>query len=668
MKNCLRKLVLFTTFLLLIVSCSKDENSSDVPSETIKIEDDLKINFADLTVVTIDGEAKVDARGNFSANTTNTVAKNLPLLFIKDNEIMFGYYSKTGLNNSISTTDLLLFYFTLHPEIALQGFQNSELLDKIKQNSNYDELTSLIKASLDANLSPFKNASFVSLLNKTGFTIGVAKRQAKLSKISKSQSFDFRYTYSRDGTIVWNNKFPLFATVGMEVVDVSTGVSVSGPKMFDNRGLVLSPGSGLEWLWDRYVGVKFEKSGTFKLPKEGKYEIRFTNGVDNFGTKVLEQEVDFNNRFNIGISVLSIAFPIGITEILEDNKCRDATVDLIKNMRLSTTTLVITDKSAMAEFIINLYNDLFFVATDCLESKPKKNFAQHINFIAKKLNAANELGTLYLLLKDYLFSDIKGKETRYFYDGVSFGELQLTNTTGLQYITPTGTEFSGQAKSEHPYTASVNETAFKYSINRDNILTTSITSDTSKEYAIGLPFEVNKTNSGDATLKGNKIIPTSIEGQLAATFVMGTQESKFEIKPAFKNSGLSSEFVNLKEMVDLTSFYNEKVVGSWKVENKDYPGTYSVAELYAGGTGKYISQNGVLFTNGGYAITWRITKKDNKYYLFEDGFNHPGFNQFRKIGTNLPNESLTYPLTFFKTYGDLGDGKGTVEALLYTKL
>jgi hypothetical protein len=585
-------LIIVVVFALVLFSCSKDDDGSDFPTETIKIEDDLKINFADLTVVTIDGEAKVDAGGNFNANTTNTVAKNLPLLFIKDNEIMFGYYSKTGLNNSISVNDILLFYFTLHPEIALQGFQNTELLDKIKQNSNYGELASLVKNSLDADASPFKNASFVRLLNKTGFIIGVAKRQAKLSKISKTQSFDFSYSYSRDGTIVWDNKFPLFATVGMEVVDASTGASVSGPQIFDNRGLILSSGSILEWLWDRHVAEKFEKSRTFKLPKEGKYEIRFTNGVDNFGTKELEGKVDLNNRYNIGISLLSIAIPLGIKDILGENNCRDATVDLIKNMRLSTTTLVITDKSAMAEFIINLYNDLFFVATNCVKSTATKKWATYVNFIAGKLNAADEAGTLYLLLKDYLWSDITGKETRYYYDGISFGELQLTNTTGLQYITPTGTEFSGQAKTEHTFSASVNETTFKYSINRENVLKTLITSDASKEYAINLPFDVNKTNTGDATLKGDKNISTNIEGKLAATFVLGTQESKFEIKPAFKNSGLTTEVVNLKEKI----CNSNTILGNYVVE------MYNTCYPNPDGTPSYMNKNTLTLYEGGKCI------------------------------------------------------------------
>lgn len=568
-------LVVFFSFALFF-SCSKDDGRSDFPTETITIEDDLKINFADLKAVTIEGEAKVDAGGNFNTNTTNTLAKNLPLLFIKDKEVMFGYYSKTGLNNSISSTDILLFFFTIHPEIALQGFTNSELLDKIKQNSNYDELTSLIKTSLNANSAPLKNASFVNLLNMTGQTIGVAKRQAKIRNISKTQADAFRYTYSRDGTIVWDKKFPLFATVGMEVVDVATGVSVSGPQLFDSKGIVLSPGSAIVWLWDYFNLAKNPSTGTFKLPKEGKYEIRFTNGVDNFGTTELEKEVDFNNRFSIGISLLSTAIPIGIEDFLGANDCKTALSDVIKNMKLTGINFVATDKIAMAMFVKELSENIFTAAIKCLKP-PEESYLKYLNAITNEFKLIEETSTLYLLLRDYAFSDIKGKETRYFYDGISFGELQLTNTTGLKYITPSGTEFSGQAKSEHTFTASINETTFKYSINWSALQSTVTVDPASKEYAIGLPFDVTKINAGDATLQGNKIISTSIEGQLAATFVMGTKESKFEIKPAFKNSGLSSEFVNLKQTCDLST-----ILGTWTVEmyNTCYPNPDGSPALY----------------------------------------------------------------------------------------
>ncbi|TRX27749.1 hypothetical protein FNW25_05675 [Flavobacterium franklandianum] len=631
--------IILVLLSVVLFSCSKEDDGSNFPTETIKIEDDLKINFADLTVVTINGEAKVDVVGNFSANTTNTVGKNLPLLFIKDNEIMFGYYSKTGLNNSISTTDLLLFYFTLHPEIALQGFTNSELLDKIKQNSNYEELTSILKAALNANTAPLKNASFVNLLNKTGQTIGVAKRQAKLRKLSKTQSFDFRYTYSRDGNIVWDKKFPLFATVGMEVVDAATGVSVSGPQLFDSSGLVLSPNSAVVWLWDNLNLARNPSIGTFKLPKDGKYEIRFTNGVDNFGTVALEEKVDFNNRFSIGITLLSIAIPIGIKDFLGATECKTALSEVIKNMKLTGITFVATDQISMAKFVTNLTENIFAVSVECVKP-PQKAYLKLLYAAVNYLNKVEETSTLYLLLRDYLFSDIKGKETRNFYDGVSFGELQLTNTTWLQYLTPTGTEFSGLPKSEHTFTASVNETTYKYSINRSALQSTLTIDPASKEYAIDLPFEVTKTNSGDATLKGNTNILTSFEGKLASTFVMGTQETKFEIKPAFKNSGLSSEFVNLKQQIDSIAIYAASVEGKWKVESSHQGGAVYYIQH------KILAQNGdvLIITNspvGGVSETfsppiyqerWSVVKNSSGFHLAINGTVYPYV--------------LTYPVTF----------------------
>lgn len=586
--------IILALLSVVLFSCSKDDNGSDLPTETIKIEDDLKINFADLTAVTIQGEAKVDEGGNFSANTANTVAENLPVLFLKDNEIMFGYYSKTGLNNSIAINDILLFYFTLHPEIVLQGFQNAELLDKIKQNSNYDELTSLIKTSLNANTAPLKNASFVNLLNKTGQTIGVAKRQAKIRQISKTQSFDFRYRYTRDGTIEWDKKFPLYATVGMEVVDTSTGLSVSGPQIFDNSTIALSLNSWFEYVYNYLTTDKSENTGTYKLPKEGKYEIRFTNGVDNFGTKALEKKVDLINRYNIGVQILSLAMPIGTKKWLTENDCRDATIDLFTNMILSPVTLVITDNTAVGKFTKDLAQDAYDVAVKCIPSVEKKYLDYLKATLSKYFNIIEETSTLYLSLRDYAFSDIKGKETRNFYDGVSFGELQLTNTTGLQYLTPTGTEFSGLAKSEHTYTASVNETTFKYSINRG--LQSTITVDpASKEYAIGLPFEVTKTNAGDGTLKGNKTVSTAIDGKLAATFVMGTKETKFEIKPGFKNSGLVSEIVNLKLAQDSIAIYKAHLAGNWK------------ADIYEVNSNNLYYTDYVTINNSGYWVYQNVT-------------------------------------------------------------
>lgn len=120
--------------------------------------------------------------------------------------------------------------------------------------------------------------------------------------------------------------------------------------------------------------------------------------------------------------------------------------------------------------------------------------------------------------------------------------------------------------------------------------------------------------------------------------------------------------------MDSTALYTAGVVGNWSVTNAQYPNIPSKdLELYSGGSGKFIGEGGQPYSNGGYAIKWSITKSNNKYYLYEDGFWHPGYNNFREIDNDLPNVNLSYPVTFFKTYNKYVDGKGPVEALTYIK-
>lgn len=111
---------------------------------------------------------------------------------------------------------------------------------------------------------------------------------------------------------------------------------------------------------------------------------------------------------------------------------------------------------------------------------------------------------------------------------------------------------------------------------------------------------------------------------------------------------------------DSTEIYKAAAIGSWTVSAAAYPNDppYNL-ELYAGNAGNYIGQGGQPFPNGGYIVTWTISKVDNKYYLYEYGFWHPAFN-------GLPRDNLTFPITYFKTYSD--GGNGLVETQTYTKM
>jgi hypothetical protein len=148
-------------------------------------------------------------------------------------------------------------------------------------------------------------------------------------------------------------------------------------------------------------------------------------------------------------------------------------------------------------------------------------------------------------------------------------------------------------------------------------------------------------------------------------------DKKYYVRAYATNSsgttyGNEVNFTTVATAVDSTEIYEAAVVGNWTVTNAEYPNNPARdLEIYSGGYGKYVGEGGQPFPNGGYSITWWIEKKNNKYYLFESGFWHPGYNQFRRIGNNMPLESLSYPITMFKTYGDLGSG--LIEQLTYIK-
>lgn len=641
----MKKKFLQFAILLLIFGCSKEENSNGSSEEpdtnSTKIDGVSNINYDDLTVVSFENEVEVNQDGGFQLDIKQSIAEELPLLFVRNGEVLYGYYNKTGPNQTVSIDDILLFYLTLYPDIVQQGLQNSALLDKIKADSNYNELTSLVKASLNTNTSPFTNDAFVSLLTSSGLDIAMETRGYKQSGNNKLGNDDFKFTYSRDGTIIWDKQFPLYATVGMEILDTSTGKSVSGPQIFDKKGLLLSPGSWVEWVYDYLITEESENYGTFKLPKEGKYDIKFTNGVDNFGTEALESKVDLINRFNIGVNVLSFVMPVGIKKWLGENECRDALIDIFKNLKLVPTKLIITDKIALDKFMKDVAKDVYVASVKCIPNGHKKYLA-YIESVTKYFNLVEQTSNLYLLLKDYLATDIRGWETRYYYDGISFGELELTNTSGLEFITPTGTEFTGSLGSQNTFSSNITETTYLYSI--DNGLTKSImTSEESKEFAYKLPFDVNKTNSGDATLKVNNNNSTNIEGNLAITFVMGEQESEFEIKPTFKNSKIETEKITLKQ-IDLS--------GIWNIQfsNSTCNGSGSI-QFNNNGTITFINQSGLNedVTSSTYSLN------DNTLII----------NHVREYGLceatpgSAENVNITESITIEVVYNNLNNFSGT---------
>ena len=644
----LKKLFFPVITCLVIFTCSKKDEANEIIEELekIEIEDNIDIKFEDLTVVTIDGESEVDENGGFAANTATTTSEELPILFTKDGEVMFGYYSKTGANSTISIDDILLFYFTVHPEVAMQGYTNSLLLGKIKSNTNYTELKSLITTSLESNISPFKNTSFVELLNDSGYNIVMDSRGYKQSK-TKGNGFPFQYTHTREGKVSWSKEFPIFATVGMQITD-NEGYA-STPFLFEQKGLVASPVSLLTWAYNYLISNTKNEIKTFQLPKDGEYTITFTNGNGENVNTELSKKVASENMFNVGVYAICLAMPIGMKSTLKDNECRLALINLFGNLAKEVVEVSLTSEFELIKLLDGLHNDIYDVVQPCIPDA-KFNYLDKIRVFTKYFDLAEDTSEFIFLLRDALLSDISGEETRYFYNGISYGELDLTNISGSNNGVPTSqTEFVGEPESEHLFKGYLTEKIYKYEIERD--LKSKITPLTIEGNPVNnFPFIAEKLSGDAEQIANSSVTTTGLDGKLEMTFKIGTQDSQFEVKPSFLGKGLpESEKINIKVSVDSVFIYMENLVGTWEVIKPN--GQVLVLELNpvlnnnSSATGRYKEKIDTRVPPQYYGMSWKVTRGSNgRYYFYESGFWHYA----------IPNiyEPLSYPVSAFTRYNE----------------
>jgi hypothetical protein len=612
--------LLLLCLLCIAVSCTENDNDIDELKETITLEDGLNINYDDLTALAFDEEADVDENGGFDIDISAN--QDLPIIFLKNDEIIFGYYSKTGNNNTVSVDDILLFYFSMHPEVVKQGILEELLLQKIKLNKNYNKLKELIRHSLRNNKSPFKDSDFVKLLNECGYEVGIQTRKNKGSKNSKNTE-KYNFIFTRDGKIEWEKHFPVYCTVGLEIVDKKTNESVSGTQVLDKSGLVLSPGSGIKWLYDFFITEESDTKVRYELPKDGEYQINLSNGVDNFGTIEFESTIDEINRINLGIEIVNFMIPIGIEKVLGKADCRDAIVGFFKGVSLSGLKTVFylngnLNKVEAEKELFNISNDIYDEIVKCALGGKGIKFIDRIKDISDKyFNKVEDGASIVLFIRDYVVSDIKSSETRYFYDGVSFGKLSQQNLSGQEYINSNGdTEFKGATNSEYIYRTEIKEDVTNYNIKR--LLWSSINVVTEKQAAIGIPFEIKKSNDGDAKLievdkivetrvDGTRVGETVINGTLQVKFKMGTKDTQFEIKPSFKGKGLPDV-----EVVDLK------------------PSGLRIGDLHEGGVVFYIDETGE------HGLVCALKDQANKVKWGCDQVNINGADGI-EIGTGLQN-------------------------------
>ncbi len=173
---------------------------------------------------------------------------------------------------------------------------------------------------------------------------------------------------------------------------------------------------------------------------------------------------------------------------------------------------------------------------------------------------------------------------------------------------------------------------------------------------VNLPSS-STNSSGEATVEWT--LPTNYSGEVQLIAEIKDKESDHLF-------GSPIKFTTKVTQTDSIQFYSEKVIGSWtanSIDGSSVTSTYQL-KLYENGKGRYIIKgpNGAnrdgIDENGDsyYDVDWKIIKVGDGFYLSEDGFWHFGFEAYRSFAPSLENARLKYPISFFLTYNDFGQG------------
>lgn len=552
-------------YILLFNSCCRncDESISDEggileeePTSTqigFDIEGLDGINYINLKALSTTTEEKINNNGIFENPYVNNGIEDLPVLITEGEKLLFGYFPYTLKTNKVNIDDILLFYFLSYPEIAVQGVDYVSLLVDIKEGDDYDTMKSLVQQDLSQNIPPGDNDSLTNLIRKFSkdFVSGITSKVNNNSKVNEILG-EFKFTYDREGKIEWLDKVALFAAIGIDIKNETTGDVVLPLNILDTKSLVLSPTSLIAWTYNEfYTDNNVPKIKSFIMSDFGTYTISFTNGnATGFGA--LNEQVRLRNIQYLAANFTGYVIPVGLKLFKVNPSCSNSIQLLREQVLLKASQLVLKgsapDSGEVLAILLELSANVVGLYSDCLGNVGNGSLKLYYKLLtgeaAKKLQLAEDIATLMFLMRDFLGSNISGRETRHFSNYISFGELSVTKPYALFDI-------EGSPDDEFLYTKTIQEKVITYDIDRSVLppSSTFIPKET-WEGAASLPFIATVT-SGNAIIKNKNIgdsspiIRTDIDGDLDFTMVAGDENSKINVTPLFESPIVLEEHINL---------------------------------------------------------------------------------------------------------------------------
>ncbi len=528
-------------FLNFMFELSND-TSLVVTSGKIDIEGLDNFNFSEISALTVEGLSSVKVNGIFQVkNKTVGVERQLPVFFTKGDDLVFGFQPVKTSNNVVTMDDILLFFYNLFPDIRLQEFQQAHLMELIQDDSNYGTLKNKILVALENNNSPVLDTVFVSVLNESVATVAqLLLEETKSAEFTLDGTFQF--DFKRDGEITWPEDIPLFAALGFDIRRVSDNTVVYGPKILQPRKVILSLGSAIEWGFNK-IFKNFVKTPpeSFKFATNGDYVITLTNGkYEGNNPDKLHDEVSTYNRNHFIADLVAVIIPQDIANMLIGDCGASLYSFFTSNTKDFLVNVFLKDdvtKKFVADQVYGIFENMIGILHDCAKGGKEINFLKTLSKTIENLNVlskAENLTKAITMAHDYWGSDISAEETRFYYDKVSFGILEYNRTSPAA--------FSGKPGSVHQLNATVYERSVSYDFDFQPLSTIFQPNYERFTEADGVPFDI-AYRTGNLYMKRDKAV--TAEGKLNVGLTMGDNNATVIIKPAFENSGLDPDEIQM---------------------------------------------------------------------------------------------------------------------------
>lgn len=551
----MKRLLLYSLLVLCILSCSSDDqpgptddspknsgnddpigqNDDNPPGNNRTVSfnlDGITLNYNDLNVVSTDSET--DLEENVSVDIPGEQQElGLPIVFTKNDELLFGYYPVEG-DSEITNDDILFFFFASFPSFGLLNIERDFVREQLFGSPKKPQIMAEMVASLNQEIYPFENEAFTELFLQ--IANGIIEGNES-SKSSKQVVNEFKIDHERTGEIRWPNDVPLFATVGVEIFELGTNQIVSQDFLSPiELGVV---GKIVDFVYNlpNDINNVNESAPSKQLQVDGEYLVRFSNGNPFYYNDTDATNANWRLLFT---HALSVAFTAEILKWGNSNdECKASLFNLVdgilyENFTRRFTGIDLNDDAAIKilyeEFLNNSLEEIKGAIGVC-SGASILNLS--IQAILKKLDLILDTSNLILATRDFLISDIYEEQRLYFQDDFLVGEIVE------EVISPT--DFSSNTGEAFSFEANYHETVFSYQFNRDGIASTVISTIEDRPAAF-LPFRYEIVE-GDVTSDNPTSYTGNSNGSFILDFVMGSENSIIEITPEFLSPNVQTKII-----------------------------------------------------------------------------------------------------------------------------